>query len=154
MQRKVQETCGFTNVTNVYGGIQLKCQKNRKHQKSIRLCGCILIAAFFIVLLSGKLPEVARRRQVRESDRQKQTYNNTYEKDVSKKQTDNTKIAKKNPKIRVLLMTTGYTRAFHTEVKVSGKEGLILRIGAKKVSVPAGKTVTIKASNRRLKNIQ
>ena len=36
MQRKVQETCGFTNVTNVYGGIQLKCQKNRKHQKSIR----------------------------------------------------------------------------------------------------------------------
>ena len=151
MQRKVQETCGFTNVTNVYGGIQLKCQKNRKHQKSIRLCGCILIAAFFIVLLSGKLPEVARRRQVRESDRQKQTYNNTYEKDVSKKQTDNTKIAKKNPKIRVLLMTTGYTRALHTEVKVSGKEGLILRIGAKKVSVPAGKTVTIKASNRRLK---
>ena len=148
MQRKVQETCGFTNV---YGGIQLKCQKNRKHQKSIRLCGCILIAAFFIVLLSGKLPEAARRRQVRESDRQKQTYNNTYEKDVSKKQTDNTKIAKKNPKIRVLLMTTGYTRAFHTEVKVSGKEGLILRIGAKKVSVPAGKTVTIKASNRRLK---
>ena len=60
----------------------------------------------FIVLLSGKLPEVARRRQVRESDRQKQTYNNTYEIDVSKKQTDNTKIAKKNPKIRVLLMTT------------------------------------------------
>ena len=99
MQRKVRETCGFTNVTNVCGGIQLKRQKNRKHQNSIRLCGCILIAAFFIVLLSGKLPEAARRGQVRESDRHEQTDNNTDEKDTSKKQTDNPKIAKKNPKI-------------------------------------------------------
>lgn len=129
----------------------MKRQKSRKHQKSIRLCGCILCAAFFIVLLSGKLPEAARRGQVRESDRQEQSDNHTYKKEVLKKQKDNAKTAKKNPKIRVLLMTTGYSRLFHTEVKVSAKEGMVLNTGTKKVFVPAGKTVTIKASDRRLK---
>lgn len=119
--------------------------EKRNHQKTVRLCGLILCAAFFIVLLSVRLPETAK---IQKSQSKHTKVQHT--KGPSSK--EKTSHKSRNPKIRVLLMTTGYKGTTHQEVKLYAQNGMILQYANKKTKISAGKTITIRPSDKRLQN--
>lgn len=113
----------------------MKRMKNKKHKKTIRLCGYILCAAFFIALIGGKFANTQEKQKPQEEKEQ-----------VQKNKSD-----KNTKKIRVLLMTTGFKGTYHSKVTVSAEGGMVLSAGKKKIKIPSGKSISIKPDDARFK---
>ncbi len=124
----------------VYKGV-----KKRKKNRQVYYGLILLLFVFIVSGLTRALEEYSWKPAVENSVSQKEKDG----KEVTTKEQNKSETTRKNPKIRVLLMTSGYSGTVHSEVILTSKGEMELSYGEKKEQIKAGKKLKIAPGDQR-----